>query len=341
MIAATNRLARDRLAIMNAGRSLLFRSICPVLTVLMIVLATTGTAAVTAYLSTTEQLDLSQVTLEVVAPAELKEKLRQRTLRHFQSAGLPLPGSGSPYTVRPAVLTLALDPQPLGNLCPGKVLYAPSLTLTEPVTIPRTGTVIQDSTWLFETDRQVRDPISAEQMEKDLDGLINQFMTDYQTANPPNGQKDMRATPNRDSEQPLSVPDSDERYTDQHLQGIRAVSLSVLAGRWSSALKANAVRQLAEAGVRTVPYAAESEAVSLSLELTQRPLGDHCPGKVLYQRGLYLVEEVRIARRPRVRLWTDTWLQESVRIAPPLLPQALESDRRLLLQEFIRAHYAQ
>lgn len=342
MIATTNRLARDRLASMNTRRSLLFYSMCPVLTVSMSVLATTGTAGVTAYLSTTEQLDLSQVTLELVAPEELKETLRQRTVRHFKSAGLPLPGSGSPQAFRSTTLTLTLDPQPIGNLCPGKVLYAPALALTEPVTIQRTGAVIQDSTWLFGGDRQVRDPIAAEQIEKDLDALINQFITDYQAANSPDRSKDRRATPDRDGEQPLQqVPDPDDRYTQRHLQDIRAVSLSVLAERWSAVLKANAVRQLAEAGFRTVPDAAEGGAVSLSLELTQRSLGDHCPGKVLYQRGLYLVEEVRIARRPRVRLWSDTWLQESMRIVPPFLLQELESDRRLLLQEFIRTHYAQ
>jgi hypothetical protein len=327
---------------MNVRLTLLFRSMCPALTISMIVLVTTGTAAVTKYLRTTQQLDLSQVTLVVAAPTELKEALRQRTLRHFQSAGLPLPGSGSPQAFRPATLTLALDPQPIGDLCPGKVLYAPSLTLTELVTIPRTDTVIQDYTWLFGPDQQVRNPIAAEQIEKDLDGLIDQFITDYQAANPPDRPKDMRATLGRDGKEPLSpVPNSDDRSTDRHLQDIRAVSLSVLADRGSSALKANAERQLAQAGVHTVPHTAAVGAVSLSLELTQQSLDDHCPGKVLYQRGLYLVEEVRIARRPRVQLWTDTWLRESVQIVPPLLPEELESDRRLLLQEFIRTHHAQ
>jgi hypothetical protein len=268
--------------------------------------------------------------------------LRQRTLKHFKSAGLPLPDSDSLQVIRSATLTLTLDPQPIGPPCPGKVFYAPSLTLTEPVTIVRTGTIIQDSTWHFVIDRQVRDPIAAEQIGEDLDELINQFITDYQAANAPRLSKNRPATSNRDGKQPLSpVPDPDERYTDEHSQDIRAVSLSVLAGQSSAALKADAVRQLAEAGFYTVPHGAQGEPVSLSLELIQQALGDHCPGNVLYERGLYLVEEVQIARRPNVRLWSDTWLQESVRIVPPILPDELDSDRRFLLQEFIRTHRSQ
>jgi len=76
----------------------------------------------------------------------------------------------------------------------------------------------------------------------------------------------------------------------------------------------------------------------MSLELTQRALDDRCPGKVLYEQGLYLVEQVRVTRRPLVSLWSDTWLQESVRIVPPRSLRELETDQRLLLQEFLQSH---
>ena len=312
------------------------------LTLALVCLPTTSMAATTAYWNTTEELDLSRVRLVVVASTELKEALHNRILALFKSAGLSLPDSDSSQAPRLATLTLTLNPQPLTDICPGKVLYVPALALTEPVTIQRTSTVIQDSTWLFDTTRQVREPITAEQIEADLDGLINQFIADYKAANPLGRSKNKPATPDVDDSERLSLaPDLDDRPGDRSLQAISAVSLSVLAGRWSSALKSNAVRQLADAGLRLVPDAAENGAVSLSLELTQRALGVHCPGKVLYERGLYLVEEVRITRRPRVLLWIDTWLQESVRIVPPLSLQELESDQHLLLQEFIRTHHLQ
>jgi hypothetical protein len=310
------------------------------LTLALVCLPTTSIAATTAYRNTTEELDLSRVRLAVVASTELQEALHNRALALFKSAGLSLPDSSSSQAPRLATLTLTLNPQPLTDICPGKVLYAPSLALTEPVTIQRTNAVIQDSTWLFETTRQVREPMTAEQIETDLDVLISQFIADYKAANPLGRSQDKPATPDvGDSQRQSLASDLDDRPGDGSLHAIPAVSLSVLAERWSSALKANALRQLAEAGLRLVPDAAEDGAVSLSLELTQRALGDHCPGKVLYERGLYLVEEVRITRRPRVLLWIDTWLQESVRIVPPLSRQGLESDQRLLLQEFIRTHH--
>jgi hypothetical protein len=262
---------------MKAYRSPFLRSMCYFLTLSLVCLPTTSIAATTGYRNTTEELDLSRVRLVVVASTELKEALHNRTVALFKSAGLSLPDSGSSKAPRLATLTLTLNPQPLTDICPGKVLYAPSLALTEPVTIQRTSAVIQDSTWLFGSSLQVREPITDEQIEADLDGLINQFIEDYKAANPQDRSQDKPATPDLGNSQRLS----------------------------------------------------------------QRALGDHCPGKVLYERGLYLVEEVRITRRPRVLLWIDTWLQESVRIVPPLSRQGLESDLRLLLQEFIRTHHTQ
>ena len=84
---------------------------------------------------TTEQLDLNLVLLVVVAPEEWRESLSQRALTLFKSAGLPLPNSGSPPVSHLATLTLTLNPQPIEKVCPDKILYAPSLALTEPVTV--------------------------------------------------------------------------------------------------------------------------------------------------------------------------------------------------------------
>ena len=318
----------------------LFRLVQPIgwlFTLSLAFTSTTSIAATTAYMSSMEQLDLRQVQLIVVAPDKLKAALHNRALRLFAEAGLPIPDSDSSQTPSSAVLTLTLDSRPIDDLCPGKVLYAPSLAFTEPVTIPRTGSTIRDTTWLIESDKEVRGPVDDERMTTDLDGFIRQFITDYTTAN--RQPQERPTTPDVTVAPQFSLtPTIPQQQTDRDLGEIRVLSLSILAGRWSSALRANAVRQLTEAGLRLVPNTGEDGAISMSLEFTQRALDDRCPGKVLYEQGVYLVEQVRITRRPLVMLWSDIWLKESLRIVPPRSLLELETDQRLLLQEFLRSH---
>ena len=75
-------------------------------------------AATTAYMSSTEQLDLRQVPLIVVAPDKLKAVLHHRALTLFAEAGLPIPGSDLSQRPPSAVLTLTLDSRPIDDLCP-------------------------------------------------------------------------------------------------------------------------------------------------------------------------------------------------------------------------------
>lgn len=318
----------------------LFRLVQPIGWLFALSLAFTSTASIaatTAYMSSIEQLDLHQVQLIVVAPDKLKPALHRRALRLFAEAGLPIPDSDSSQTPSSAVLILTLDSRPIDDLCPGKVLYAPSLALTEPVTIPRTGSTIRDTTWLIESDKEVRGPVDDERMTTDLDGFIRQFITDYTTAN--RQPQERLTTPDVTVAPQFSLtPNIPQQQTNQDLGEIRVLSLSILAGRWSSALRANAVRQLTEAGLRLVPNTGEDGAISMSLEFTQRALDDRCPGKVLYEQGVYLVEQVRVTRRPLVMLWSDVWLKESLRIVPPRSLRELEADQRLLLQEFLQSH---
>lgn len=312
----------------------LIQSTCALIMLTLALLPTLSAAATTAYMSSTEQLDLRQVQLVVVASDQLRESLRNRALARFTEAGLPLPSAYSSQTSPPTVLTLTLDPRPIPNHCPGKVLYSPSLALTEPVTIARTGSTIQDTTWLFETGTELSESVDHDRIKADMDLLINQFITDYKTAN---RQPQEGHTPaNRESEPQSSMtPDMPDRYTALDLQKTRVFSLSVLAEQWSSTLKANAVRQLTEAGLRSSDEVAGNDTVSLSLELIQRSIDDHCRGKVIYERGFYLVEQVRITRRPSVMLWSDTWFEESVLVVPPLSRTELEADQRMLIKKFL------
>ncbi len=309
---------------------------CSLVTLTLALYATISVAATTAYMASTEQLDLRQVQLVVVAPDQLRESLQNRTLEIFTKAGLPLPSGHSSQTAPLTVLTLTLDPRPINDHCPSKVLYTPSLALTESVTIARTGSTIQDTTWLFETGKQVRGPVDRDHIKADLDLLINQFITDYKTAN--RHPREGHISPNRESEPQSSMTrDMLDRHTALELQKIRVFSLSVVAEQWSSTLKANAVRHLTEAGLRSVDDVVGNDAVSLSLELIQRAIDDHCRGKVIYERGFYLDEQVRITRQPLVMLWSDTWFEESVLVVPPLSRKELEADQRMLIQTFLHS----
>jgi len=230
MSNGTIRQVRDRLARMRTPL-LSFRHTAWSLIILRLALAsTTSIAATTAYMSSTEQLDLRQVPLIVVAPDKLKAVLHHRALTLFAEAGLPIPGSDLSQRPPSAVLTLTLDSRPIDDLCPGKVLYAPSLALTEPVTIPRIGSTIRDTTWLIESDKEVRGPVDDERITTDLDGFVRQFITDYKTAN--RKPQERPATPDMSVDPQFSLtPSPPQQQTDRDLQKIRVLSLSILAGR--------------------------------------------------------------------------------------------------------------
>jgi len=314
----------------------LAQSTYSLLTLMLPFYAAISIAATTAYMSSTEDLNLRQVQLVVVASDQLRESLHNQALARFAETGLPLPTAYPFQTSPPTVLTLTLDPRPIGDHCPGKVLYAPSLALTEPVTIARTGSTILDTTWLFEIGTEVRRPVDHDRIKADLDLLINQFITDYKTAS--RQPRESQTPPNKDSEPQSSMThDMPDRHAALELQKIRVFSLSVLAEQWSSTLKTNAVRQLTEAGLRSLDGVVGNDPVSLSLELIQRSIDDHCRGKFIYQRGLYLVEQVRIARQPSVMLWSDTWFQEAVLVVPPLSRKELEADQHMLIQKFLHS----
>lgn len=310
-------------------------------------LSSNGMAGTTAYVAATQNLDLTQVQLVVVASLEWQAHLYDRTMALFADAGLPLPGTAIDGTSPPiTTLTLTLAPRSLGDSCPGKVLYKPALSLTEPVIIPRNSVVIHDISWFLGTDTHVRDPVHISQLEADVDRLVQQFITDYKASNPewPSHIPANLERPRGDREPARALePETNDAHSDASLKDLREHSLhvSVMAGRATVPLKSRAVHQLTEAGLCVASEPSHADAVTLDLELVQRSIDDQCPGKVLYEQGLYLVEQVRIQRNPLVWMWTDTWLREMVDILPPVAPQQLQTDQDALLQQFLHPMKAQ
>jgi len=184
--------------------------------------------------------------------------------------------------------------------------------------------------------------VEVAQLEADLDEFIRQFLTDYQIAN--QRARSLRQQRASSEVAPQSTPPAvfaidDAAHSTAGLIDLplSSVQLTVLAGRSTAALRTRASQQLIEAGLPVSPVRGGESPITLSIEFEQAPLKAHCPGYVLYSRGLYLVEEVRIARNPRVSLWSDTWLRDTVQIVPPVSIRQLESDQDALLQEFVGA----
>lgn len=112
------------------------------------------------------------------------------------------------------------------------------------------------------------------------------------------------------------------------------------AGHTESRATPSGADAFAEAGL-PIPGSDSSQrppSAVLTLTLDSRRIDDLCPGKVLYEQGVYLIEQVRVTRQPLVMLWSDIWFKESLRIAPPRSLLELEADQRLLLQEFLQSH---
>ena len=303
-------------------------------------------AAITAYATTTQNLDLRQVQFVVVASPEVRARLYDRTMTLFAKAYLPLPHAGDSNSPAKATLILTLDPQPLDASCPDKVLYRPSLLLVEPVIIQRNSVVMNDTTWLLETPTQVREPVEISKLETDLDRLIQQFITDYKVGNP--GWQSQGISPNprrpRADHEPTSLilseaNDAQANSSLRHLN-VDTLQVHISAGRYSQPLTTRAIQYLRQAGLSVPPDGKGDGAVTLGVELTQQTLEDQCPGNVLYESGLYLVEEVRVKRNPQVSIWSDTWLRETMQIVAPVPLRQLESDQDALLKQFIRSFQA-
>jgi hypothetical protein len=303
-------------------------------------------AAITAYVATTQNLDLNQVQFVVVASPEVRARLYDRTMTLFAKADLPLPHAGDSHTPATATLTLTLDPHQLDTSCPDKVLYRPSLLLVEPVIIHRNSVAMNDTTWLLETGTQVREPVEISKLETDLDHLIQQFITDYKAGNP--GWQSQGTSPDpkkpRADHEPTSpilseATDAQANSSLKHLN-VDTLQIHISAGRFSQPLTTRTIHHLREAGLSVPLDGKGNGAVTLGVELTQHSLEDQCPGNVLYESGLYLVEEVRIKRNPQVSIWSDTWLRETMQVVAPVPLRQLESDQDALLNQFIRSFQA-
>ena len=281
-------------------------------------------------------LHLNQVQLEIVAPIELHDRLLTQIRSRLSDAGRPLPDPMESHSARPITLNLTFFSQPLHDLCQDKALQALSFSVIEPVVILRSGVARRDQTWSVGGAFHVRTPLSTAELEQTVTRLLDRFLDQYARANSvpsgPLNQSDREHLPPI----PVDLPDarSNTGLRDLSFDDMR---LSVLANRSVRTLTRRAYDRLAEANIPITRDERHDAAVTLDVELLEQPLDGECPGHVLYEAGLFLVEEVRLGRAPDIRLWTDTWTRQSVRVVPPVSETQLGLDQDALLAEFLQA----
>lgn len=327
----------------------LFRWLCLLFVFSMISLPASGVAAPSLDVPVTQGLDLSQVQLLVVAKQEFRERLYERTTRILAQAGLYLAPPDEPHSPLGAMLKLTLDTTPLGDTCPGNVLYEPSVALIEQVIVPRNAEVMHDITWSTGTASRARAPVAVDELETDLDGLIQEFITRYKLGNPgwqsQESSYDWKRSESPRVDQKLTDPvisEAPDARAGVSLNGldVDTLHLSILAGRLSKTFATRALHHLTSAGLPVSLNQRGNDEAILSLELIQRSVEGRCPGKVIYEPGLFLVEQVRIKRNPQIVIWSDTWVREGLQIVPPVSIQQLGSDLDALLKQFIHSFQA-
>jgi hypothetical protein len=312
----------------------------------MFLLSSSGMAAAPADSHILHNLDLNRVQFVVDASPALTARFEDRTIMLFAKAGLSLPRQTQRRSQPVATLKLALNPSTIGEACPGHVRYEPSLALIEPVMTPRNREVLHDITWSSWAGPHIRIPVTIEELEADLDGFVERFMVSYKLANPEwHEQKpssDPKKPENQDTAQnslePIfSVAPNNNPAISVNDLNLTPLQLTVSAGKLSAPLSTRVRQQLTAAGIPVSPDSTRDEAPTLSLELNQMSVERQCPGRILYESGLYLVEQVRIERNPKVLIWSDTWTRYRLWIIPPVSQEWIESDQDSLLKQFINS----
>lgn len=280
-------------------------------------------------------LDLQSARLDVHAPPSVQAHLLDRLRERAAAARLIFPDPHSPHSGQLPLLTLSVHAQPLGEVCHFKSLIHLSLDLMETVIPIRTSMPYTNSTWIAESPPTVRDSPSPASLAEEAAALFDRFVVAYTRANgagsPPHAAPEVpRAGPPAPAPPASSVDATLATLTPDALQ------FDLLTTHHGAPLRHAALTQLAEAGLPLPLQPPIERPVTLSLELLQHPLAPDCPGQVLYEAGLFLVEEVVPARAPTILLWSDTWACQQVQVVPPRTPEQLDADRERLVAAFLR-----
>lgn len=125
-------------------------------------------------------LDFSKISFHVETQPQYEQLLHDRALARLKANGLE-PVKASYKGPVDASLVLTLNPIPLSDSCPGKVLYDHKLELLDDITLRRDPQIhLERPTWIFgPAGPSVVDAMTAESLLADVDKYINQFIVSY------------------------------------------------------------------------------------------------------------------------------------------------------------------
>ncbi|MDC4225453.1 MAG: hypothetical protein MPW14_19335 [Candidatus Manganitrophus sp.] len=135
---------------------------------------------------TVAELDFDTVRFNVDTQPEFRERLYERGIELLEKSGLYKNDHQREAKEKVAILILTLNPFPLKEKSPGKVMYIRKIELIERVSIVRNPKItIPRSTWTYEDPiPSIRDTITIEQLETDLDQFLSEFIRAYKLGNP-------------------------------------------------------------------------------------------------------------------------------------------------------------
>lgn len=138
-------------------------------------------------LSTTAGLEFSTVTVSIKALPQYRDQLEKRAQAKLRDAGL-IPKSDPqpqfPANIEGSILELTLWAEPVEG-CSDKILYTQKLELSERALLGRNPRLKPwVVTWVYGVpSAYVRGPVEKEELEKDLDGLLDTFIKEYNFTN--------------------------------------------------------------------------------------------------------------------------------------------------------------
>jgi hypothetical protein len=304
-----------------------------------------STTAIAQYYDTptTANLNPAHVQLVVNTDPKFLKQFSILAMEDLRKAGIHVTHFDNASADTSAELLLTLKQEPLNGVCPDMVSYTASLALIEDVVLERSGEVIKDSTWEGTQPPSVRrQPVTGQEMERDLHELIGRFIINFKLGNPaklppPSPPRDVeREKKSVDAENKRPVEKVASRATLRDLN-FEIVAFSSWAGASTKDLHDRALATASKGGIqlRSVPAGNNPQ---LSLTLDYRKSDEVCADKGIYSAKLELAEPVKIQRPPGVYVWTTTWVRQITRVSEPPRKEQLETDSDELLRQFIAAY---
>lgn len=131
----------------------------------------------------TRKLDFSRVGFSVVTEPEFDKRLTDRAIARLKKRGLVPAGPDADIT---SSLIITLQVKSMDSICPGKVMYFNGLELWEEVIITRNPQLRTEApVWTVGPGfPAIRDVLTIDQLEKDVDWYIDRFIVHYKAGNP-------------------------------------------------------------------------------------------------------------------------------------------------------------